>query len=125
MGIKSVCGVVVTTDKLDEMLRFYRDALGVPLEEEEHGDLDVHYGANFGNLHFAIHPLSSFDETEPGNAATKIAFQVDSLSEHIARLEAQGYNPAQEPRDEGFGPMASFRDPDGNLIELVELNFEF
>jgi hypothetical protein len=33
--------------------------------------------------------------------------------------------PVQAPHDEVFGPVASFHDPDGNLIELVELRYEF
>ncbi|MCI0485446.1 MAG: VOC family protein [Blastocatellia bacterium] len=125
MRVESVCGVIFTTERLDEMVGFYRDVLGLALEPEEHGGLDRHYGVNMGSLHFAIHPLSSFDETKAGNASAKVAFQVDSLSEYVARLEAHGYKPVREPHDEGFGPVASFRDPDGNLIELVELSFDF
>jgi catechol 2,3-dioxygenase-like lactoylglutathione lyase family enzyme len=108
-----------------EMVRFYRDILGLSLEKEEHSDLEVHYGIDLGNLHFAIHPLADFGEAVPGNAATKIAFTVDSLDRYVARLAEHGYNPVHEPHDEGFGPVASFKDPDGNLIELVELKYEF
>ena len=42
-----------------------------------------------------------------------------------SRLAAEGFQPAQAPHDEGFGPVASFHDPDGNLIEPVELRYEF
>jgi len=31
----------------------------------------------------------------------------------------------QPPHDEGFGPVTSCLDPDGNEFELVELNYEF
>lgn len=125
MKVESVCGVIFTTERLNDMVGFYQNVLGLRFEREEHGDLEAHYGVNLGNLHFAIHPLSSFNETKPGNASAKIAFQVDSLSDYVARLESYGYKPVQEPHDEGFGPVASFNDPDGNLIELVELKFEF
>ena len=125
MKVESVCGVIFTTERLNEMVAFYKEILGLALEPEEHGELDRHYGVNLGNLHFAIHPLSSFDEAKTGNSSAKIAFQVDSLSEYVARLEANGYKCEREPHDEGFGPVASLRDPDGNLIELVELSFDF
>jgi catechol 2,3-dioxygenase-like lactoylglutathione lyase family enzyme len=110
---------------MSEMVRFYREILGLPLGKEEHGDLAVHYGIDLGSLHFAIHPLADFGETVPGNAATKIAFTVDSLDKYVVRLAEHGCKPVHEPHDEGFGPVASFRDPDGNLIELVELKYEF
>jgi catechol 2,3-dioxygenase-like lactoylglutathione lyase family enzyme len=125
MNISSICGVIITTDNLERMADFYQRVLGLPLEREEHGGMDIHYGIDLGALHFAIHPLSDFGETEPGNATVKIAFTVDSLASYVSRLAAEGYQPVQAPHDEGFGPVASFRDPDGNLIELVELRYEF
>lgn len=125
MRITSVCGVIITTNNMDEMVTFYRESLGLALDKEEHGDLEIHYGVDLGNLHFAIHPLSDFGETRPGNATTKIAFTVDSLKDAVERLTDQGHIPVQEPHDEGFGPVASYHDPDGNLVELVELKYEF
>jgi catechol 2,3-dioxygenase-like lactoylglutathione lyase family enzyme len=125
MPISSICGVIITTDQLDRLVEFYRDLLGLPLEKEEHGDLEVHYGLDLGQVHFAIHPLADFGETVTGNATTKIAFTVDALSAYVTKLVAHGYQPVYGPRDEGFGPVAAFRDPAGNLIELVELRYEF
>ncbi len=125
MNIAAICGVILTTDKLEPMVDFYQRVLRLPLEKEEHAELEVHYGLDLGNLHFAIHPLADFGETQPGTAAVKLAFTVDSLEEYVKRLAAAGYPPVQAPHDEGFGPVASFRDPDGNLIELVELRYEF
>ena len=57
--------------------------------------------------------------------AGEIAFTVNSLEPYVSRLAAEGYYPVQAPHDESFGPVASFRDPDDNLIELVELRYEF
>jgi catechol 2,3-dioxygenase-like lactoylglutathione lyase family enzyme len=125
LSISSICGVIITTANLEPMVDFYQRVLGLPLEKEEHGELDIHYGVDLGSLHFAIHPLSDFSETEPGTAAVKIAFTVNSLEQYVNRLAAEGYYPVQAPHDEGFGPVSSFRDPDSNLIELVELRYEF
>ena len=125
MKIGSICGIILTTERLEAMAAFYRDALGLPLEREEHGDMDVHYGCDLGTVHFAIHPPADFGETNRGNASAKIAFRVDALQPYVERLKKAGVSPVQEPHDEGFGPVASFRDPDGNLFELVELTYEF
>ncbi len=125
MKIESICGIILTTDNLEKMAKFYRDVLGLPLEREEHGDMDVHFGCDLGNIHFAIHPLSDFGETRKGHATAKVAFKVDSLASCVSKLKGAGYPPVEEPHDEGFGPVARFRDPDGNLIELVQLTYEF
>jgi catechol 2,3-dioxygenase-like lactoylglutathione lyase family enzyme len=126
MAVTSICGVILTTSRMDEMVRFYREALGIPLEREEHGDLEVHYGTDVANqIHFALHPPSDFGLREPGNATVKVAFAVDDLDACVRRLAELGHEPAIPPHDEGFGPVAAFRDPDGNLLELVELRYEF
>lgn len=125
MKISSICGVIVTTENVEWLAYFYRDVLGLSLEKEEHGGLAAHYGVDLGQVHFAIHPLADFGETRTGNATTKVAFTVDALEPYINRLTEHGYPPVHAPHDEGFGLVASFRDPDGNLIELVELRYEF
>ena len=76
MKIQSICGIILTTDKLEKMAAFYRNILNLPLKKEEHGDMDVHYGCDLGTIHFAIHPLSDFGETQKGSSTTKIAFNV-------------------------------------------------
>ncbi len=125
MQIRSICGIIVTTEHLDEMVHFYQDILGIPLEPEEHGDLERHYGIDLGTTHFAIHPLANFQELSSGNASTKIAFEVDSLEPYLDTLREEGYSLENQVYNQGFGPMVSFRDPDGNLIELVELRHEW
>jgi catechol 2,3-dioxygenase-like lactoylglutathione lyase family enzyme len=126
MSVTSICGVILTTSRMTEMVAFYSNVLGLPLEKEEHGDLEVHYGTDFANqIHFALHPPSDFKLGEPGNASAKIAFTVDKLDAYVQRMADHGYEPFIAPHDEGFGPVAAFRDPDGNVLELVELRYEF
>jgi hypothetical protein len=40
----------------------------------------------------------------------------------LKRLRARCVLP---PHDEGFGPVACYADPEGNLFEIVELKYEF
>ena len=108
------------------MKRFYAEALGLRLEREEHGDLEVHYGVDFENrVHFALHPPGDFEMPDAGHAAAKVAFTVDDLDAHVRKLGELGHEPFIAPHDEGFGPVAAFRDPDGNVLELVQLEYDF
>lgn len=125
MSVQRICGVILTSDNVERLADYYSTLLGIRLAREEHGDLAVHYGADLGTIHFAIHPPSDFREERSGYPSTKIAFQVNDLASHVSRMRAAGHEPWQDVHDEGFGPLASFRDPDGNLIELVELRYEF
>ena len=39
---------------------FYRNALGLPLEDEEHPGVPLHYGCDIGGVHLAIHSSGGF-----------------------------------------------------------------
>lgn len=124
MPVTSICGVIITTRRMPEMVAFYQEALGLALVREEHGGLEVHYGMDFENrVHFALHPPVDFELEDAGHAAVKIAFTVDDLDAAVSRLAALGHAAFIVPHDEGFGPVAAFRDPDGNVLELVQLAY--
>ena len=124
--IKQICGVVLTTRRMTEMVEFYSEVLGMSLQKEEHGELEVHYGVDLSNdIHFALHPPSDYNLDDPGNASVKVAFTVEDLDAMVKRLGERGHEPFIAPHDEGFGPVAAFKDPDGNLLELVQLSFDF
>lgn len=123
MAPRSVCGVILVTDDPERLAAFYADVLDVAFEREDHGGLDVHFGVDFGTCHFGIHPPSNFGGFAGGGAV--VALAVDALDPYIARLAARGAPIVHPPHDEGFGRTATWRDPAGNLIELVELAYDF
>jgi catechol 2,3-dioxygenase-like lactoylglutathione lyase family enzyme len=125
MRAKSVCGVILVTGDVERLAGFYRDTLGLPLEREVHGDLPAHYGIDIGTVHLGIHPPASFGRTEVRNGGSVVAIEVDDLDAWLERLAAHGLMPVIAKHDEGFGPVAAIEDPDGNLIELVQLTYDF
>lgn len=125
MSVRSICGVILVSDEPERLAEFYAGALGIRFEREEHDDLETHFGADIGEVHFGIHPPANFKRAAPGDASTVVAFNVASLDETRSRLSALGAEQVQEPHDEGFGPVASYLDPDGNQFEIVELRYEF
>ena len=125
MGLKSVCGVILVSEDPKRLAAFYGHVLEVEFEAENHGELEPHYGVAAGLLHFGIHPPGNIARNGAGNATVTIAFNVDSLEKTMARLRQIDARQIQAPHDEGFGPVASYLDPDGNTFEIVELNYEF
>jgi predicted enzyme related to lactoylglutathione lyase len=124
MSVTSICGVILVTENVDALARFYSEGLGLKLEREDHGGLDPHYGVDLGQLHFAIHPPSNFGNRGE-SAGTAVAFAVTSLDEHLERVLERRAEVIREPHDEGFGRMVTLADPEGNLFELIELRYEF
>jgi len=125
MGLKSVCGVILVSEDPGRLAEFYGHVLEVEFEAENHGDLEPHYGVDAGLLHFGIHPPGNFGRGAVGNSNVTVAFNVESLGKTMSRLDQLGARQLRPPHDEGFGPVASYLDPDGNTFEIVELNYEF
>ncbi len=124
MAVKSICGVIFVTERVEALAEFYRKGLGIEFEREDHGGLDVHYGTDIGTVHFAIHPPSNFGSRGAGSG-TPVAFAVDHLAGHLEALKALGAEVVEAPHDEGFGLVVTLADPEGNLFELVELSYDF
>src|SRR5262245_65297965 len=60
MSLYSVGAVLLISDDAGALAVFYRDALGLPLEEEVHEGVPLHYGCELGSVHFAIHPSADW-----------------------------------------------------------------
>ena len=123
----------ITVNDVDESLGFYRDALG----------LDVQNDVGSGGFRWVT--LGSPDQpglgivlSEPhagrsqadGDALQElltkgvlpmIMFRVDDLNATFEKVRASGAEVLQEPMDQPWGPRDSaFRDPSGNLVRISQ-----
>ena len=120
MLIESVGAILLISPEPKALRDFYADTLGLPLVDEIHEGVPLHYGCELGDVHFAIHPARGW----PG-AATKdaqspvIAFNTSDAEVLADRVRKAGIE-ASGPHDHGFAQVVSFRDPDGNLVEALE-----
>ena len=125
MTTKSICGVIIAAKDPMALADFYGKVLGLRFEEEDHGGLDIHYGVDIGSVHFGIHPPTNLNMDKIGNASMAIAFNVESVTATQAILKELDAEQVTEAHDEGFGMTTSYRDPEGNQFEIVELNHQF
>ena len=103
----------------EDTARFYRDVLGVPVEEEDHSDEGPHNEYSWHNpyFHFAIFPASEDEEA----TRTELAFSVKDFQEVHRRAVADGVRILAAPRQEPWGFGAEYIDPDGNTVGVYEL----
>ena len=125
MNIKSVCGVILASNNPEKLAAFYSAIFDVTIGRENHGDLIEHFGIDIGEVHLGIHPPENLGMSEVGNSSVSIAYNVNSLSDVLTRLTQQNAVEVFPPHDEGFGMVASYKDPEGNQFEVVELTYEF
>ena len=120
------CAVLLVSRDPQRLAAFYRDVLGIPLEEERHDDTHAHFGCEVGDLHFAIHPPSNFGDHAPGVGSVKLAFEVFDLDAFLERLGTHGVTPLYPPRALGkTSRITAVMDPDGNEVEFTQLAREW
>ena len=118
--INSISAILLISDNPAELANFYRDCLDLPLEDEVHEGTPPHYGCEIGKVHFAIHPAEGWPGVQRKDARSPIVALETSDAEGLAaKLREHGVD-AIGPYDHGFAFTVSFRDPDGNPIEVLE-----
>jgi catechol 2,3-dioxygenase-like lactoylglutathione lyase family enzyme len=135
-------GIVVSDTR--RSLRFYRDLLGLKIvrEVEESGEYidnmlslpnvrvtTVKMSADSGStlvelLEFKSHPRQPPVKREVCSVGpSHIAFTVDNLDALYHRLSQAGvhFNAPPQISPDGYAKVTFCQDPDGNLVELVEV----
>ena len=106
--------VLVRSTEPAELAEFYRRGLDLP-EAVPHGDDHLGYRVPGGYLGFDRVP-----ETEPGPGRTAVWFGVADARATFEKLLELGGTPEEAPFQGGSEILASVRDPEGNLIGLIE-----
>jgi len=101
---------------MDRSVRFYRDVLGLTLSRRD-GDEWAEFET--GGARVALHAARGSGQAGGPGGATAV-FQVDDLDAAKAGLGAKGVEFGHEAEVKGFARFASFTDPDGNTLQIIE-----
>lgn len=131
--IKKLGHVCLFTDRLNEMIAFYRDTLGFPVKFTMKNDDGFAFGYYFacGDMTF----VEIFDQRgavkqwggqvramRPGEEshARHFCFEVAGLEQLVAELEGKGIKVVPIKVGMDNSKQAWIKDPDGNDVELME-----
>ncbi len=114
MTVKRLQNAYVVTHDMERAVAFYQDALGLPMKFQD-GAKWAQFDA--GGSNFAV---SSPEEAAEGAMGAVLIFEVDSIADASLTIEKNG-GEVLGSRDMGdHGRVLTFRDPDGNLVQLFQ-----
>lgn len=114
----------LSTHKLKDSLDFYRNVLGLEVEEKNDKFLHIHLPGG------QVLVLYEKEEHHP-STSTVLNFQVHNIKSKVAALSKRGvlfiqYDPPFQTDDIGISwddqgsHLAWFKDPGGNILSLIE-----
>jgi predicted enzyme related to lactoylglutathione lyase len=105
--------VMPFTSDIEDMKKFYRDAVGLTVLNES--PFFVQFESRGEGTSFALLAVRPQQEKE-----TELCFESQDLEADIRKLRERGVEFTDEARTEAFGQVIHLRDPEGNLISLLE-----
>ncbi|MCS7207800.1 MAG: VOC family protein [Dehalococcoidia bacterium] len=117
--IESIAGVILWTDNMEDMVRFYRDALGLK-EHSRHKDF-VAFAVSPGvRLSVGRHSQVQGKARDPFRVMVNL--QVADIHAVYEELRRRGVVFLRPPEREHWGGwVATLQDPDGNILQLLQL----
>ncbi len=118
--ITGLAAILLISEDAPALADFYRSVLQLPLQDEVHDGVPLHYGCDLQGVHLAIHPAESW----PGIASREprspvVVLATADVNDAYERIVGAGVT-VTPPYDHGFGILISLRDPDGNNVQLLE-----
>ncbi|GEM_PF-220490 len=116
--ISGVAGTIIWTEDFPRLLSFYRDVLGLKPRSVK---------ADFANFQWGTFRLSIGRHSQVKGAnrdphRVMLNFAVADIQDVHSRLAAAGVRFVRRPEKEKWGgQVATFQDPDGNMLQLLEL----
>ena len=113
--IDGIATVWLPVSDMDRALQFYSETLGLDIEEHQEDWSLVTAGA------VSIGLNGRDEESSGGEGGAVIAFRPsDEIEEAVEALSAEGVEIAGGVTEHPWGKVATFRDPDGNELQLYE-----
>jgi methylmalonyl-CoA/ethylmalonyl-CoA epimerase len=133
MAVKSINHVAIVTERIDEALKFWRDALGIPLDHTEEVEAEA---VKVAFLPVGESEIELLEPSTPDSGVARylekrgagihhICVEVDDIEAMMAQLEAHDVRLINETPREGIGGKRyAFVHPKsagGVLVELYQL----
>jgi catechol 2,3-dioxygenase-like lactoylglutathione lyase family enzyme len=116
--IKTVWGVTFYVSDLNRAARFYEEVLGL----EKKYEFSSYVGFECGGVEIGL--ISRPEGRGQHNESFAVELLVSNVQDVYDRLKAKGVNFIRELHEETWGgKQAAFEDPDGNVLEITQIDW--
>ena len=115
--IKGLRGASIWSENVNNLLPFYRDVLGLKV------GLQIDGFVVLGDLGTPALALGTHSEVRGRNmdpARHMVGLSTDDVDGDCKRLKAAGVEFVENPTDYGTLRIATLKDPEGNLLQLLQ-----
>jgi lactoylglutathione lyase len=117
--IKTLWSITFYVSDLKKATRFYEKTLGL----EKKYEFSSYVGFECGGVEIGLIPKPK--EQSSGTSSPAVGFLVDNVDGTYADLKAKDVKFINELHDETWGGrQASFKDPDGNILEVTQIDWK-
>jgi catechol 2,3-dioxygenase-like lactoylglutathione lyase family enzyme len=120
-GVEGLSVVLLLARDTGRTSGFYRDVLGLPLREEEHGGRHTHYACQLGTVYFTVQSAADLTAPEPGRGYDflQLCFTVADLDAFLRRLQERKIAPLHPPQRFEHTTYTTLLDPDGRHVRVM------
>ena len=115
--IKGLRGATIWSEDVNNLLPFYRDVLGLPVGVQIDGFVVL---GDLGKPTLALGTHSQVRGRNADPARHMVGLTTDDVDADCKRLKGAGVQFVEDPTDYGALRIATLKDPDGNLVQLLQ-----
>jgi predicted enzyme related to lactoylglutathione lyase len=117
--IGGIAGVIIWTGDFPRLLAFYRDTLGLTPRSVKPSFANFEWGG----VRLSLGRHSRVEGANPDPERVMVNLRVDDIQAAHLRLVSAGVRFSRPPERESWGGwVATLQDPDGNTLQLLQLN---
>ena len=118
--IKTVWCITFFVSDLDKSAKFYEETLGL----EKKYRYASYVGFECGGVEIGLVPKLS-EQSKVNRMSPSVTFLTDDVEKSYGELKKRGVKFIDELHEETWGGrQATFADPDGNIIEIAQINWK-